>query len=108
LSVARSLALQHCVDKYYHFYQDKVSAYVKKRTQYFEQAEQAFNSGNKALAKELSLKGKAITAKIEKAQADGAQALFKAKYAMRCIDRYLLIHAILALTSVVATPIPML
>ena len=75
----RQREYQEHTDKYYQFYQDKVSHYVRKRSAFFQQAEEAFRAGNGALAKELSLKGKAITAKIEKAQQEGAQALFKAK-----------------------------
>lgn len=69
---------QHeATEGWYQKYQKDIDLHAKKRAEYFEQAKKAHDAGNGALAKELSEKGKAETALMEKAQEKAARAVFE-------------------------------
>lgn len=69
---------QHeATEGWYQKYQKEIDEHAKKREEYFEQAKKAHDAGNGALAKELSEKGKAETALMEKAQIKAARAVFE-------------------------------
>jgi hypothetical protein len=52
------------------------------RAKYFEDSKKAFEKGEKALAKELSDKGKRETQLMEEAQKKASRAIFNKKYAI--------------------------
>ena len=66
-------------DALYQKYQSKTQIHADNRSRYFEQASEAYKRGDKALASELSKKGKLEQYKMLKSMNHAALGVFKAK-----------------------------
>lgn len=67
-------------DELYAKYRKQSQIHAENRNKYFTQSKEAYNKGDKALAKELSNKGKHEHHKMLKAQNHAAFKIFKSKY----------------------------